>query len=594
MNFLTKLNFLFSKKEKAEFLIVLLGALLTGVFQAIGVASILPFINVVTDSEAIKKNYILAHLFNFFNFSSVENFLIFLGVIVFLLMVVGNTLSIFSIWMETSFVWKKNHTLSRELFRRYLSMSYAFFLDQRTSELGKNVLDEVRQLTSKFLLPLVRMITSVIIVIIISFLLLYVNFLATILAAGFFGLIYSLLYFYLADKLRRGGKEYLQQNKERYEVSAEALGGIKDIKVFSAEEFFLNKFTRSSENFSKVLSWHQIISRIPRYIMEMFAFGGVVGIIILLIYRGASVEKSLPLISLFVFAGYRLIPALQEIFKAISTLKFNKAILDKIYSDMSRKEFCQEDISLKRLEGSSISFEKIIALNDLCFSYPKSKKMALDNINLEIRKKSFVAIIGPSGSGKTTLVDIILGLLKQDSGNFKIDGVKVNSDNIRNWRSILGYVPQQIYLSDDSIARNIAFGVPEEEINEEQVVRAAKIANLHKFINEELSEQYETFVGERGVRLSGGQKQRVGIARALYHDPEILLFDEATSALDDKTEDEVLKAIEKIAKKKTMIVIAHRLTTVRNCDKIYMIKNGKIEKMDSYKDLVNNKSNYYQ
>jgi ATP-binding cassette subfamily C protein len=586
----SKLNDLFNQKERIQFIIVVIVALFMAFSQAIGVASVLPFINMVMDQNVIFENEWLVYFFNLFNFKTTNSFIIFSGFVVLGLLIVGNFISAFSTWIKIHFVWQKNHTLSKSLLRKYLSMPYAYFLNQNTADLGKNVLSEVQQLTSNLLLALTKIITDIIQVVVIFGMLLYVNFLATLFAVATLVLLYLLIYFYFSNKLKAGGKKRLEKNKERYKSSQEALSGIKDIKILNVERFFLQKFSRSSKEFSHIQSWYQVVGQIPRYIMEVVAFGGIVGLIIFMVSFNKPVQEIIPLISFFTFAGYRLMPALQEIFSSLTAIKFNRPVLDKIYFDMVGGGLNGQNLISKCEEIIPISFEKEIKLEGISFSYPNNEKMALNDISLEIKKNTFVALIGSTGSGKTTLVDLMLGLFTADKGFFRVDGTEIGKGNIRRWQANLGYVPQQIYLSDDTIARNIAFGISDEKIDLKKVENVSKMACLHDFVKNELAEGYDTFIGERGVRLSGGQRQRIGIARALYHDPQVLILDEATSSLDNKTEKEVLEAIEGIAKLKTMIVIAHRLTTVRNCDRVYLIERGKIVDEGSYDEIINKKS----
>ncbi|MDO9574114.1 MAG: ABC transporter ATP-binding protein, partial [Candidatus Contubernalis sp.] len=408
----------------------------------------------------------------------------------------------------------------------------------------------------------------------------------TLIVAGVLGGSYGLIYLKLSKRLSRAGRRRLAANKERFKAANEALGGIKDIKVLGRELYFLDRFITNSKKFSNLQSWNELVGQIPRYAMEVVAFGGVIILILGLLSVTSNAQGVIPLVSFFAFAGYRLMPALQEIYQAFTKVQFSKAVLHKIHRDISEEggrnlEEYRDMDSLKPL-----SFEKEIELNNIVFSYLGSNDRVLKDINVKIERNTSIAIVGSTGSGKTTLVDIILGLLTPQAGEMNVDGVLVNEDNIRNWQRNLGYVPQQIYLNDDTIAHNIAFGVPNAEIDMEAVKKAARIANLEEFILNDLPQGFDTVVGERGVRLSGGERQRVGIARALYHDPEVLILDEATSALDGITEDSVMKAIEKISKLKTMIVIAHRLTTVKKCNRVYMMSRGEIVAQGSYEELL--------
>jgi ATP-binding cassette, subfamily B, bacterial PglK len=465
-------------------------------------------------------------------------------------------------------------------------MPYEFYLNENTADLGKNVLSEVQQLTNNFLLPLIKIITSGIVTIVIVLLLLYVEFKTTLIAAAVLILLYALIYIYYSGRLKIGGKRRLQENKERYKKASEALSGIKDIKVLGVEIFFIQRFSIHSSEFSRLQSWYQVVGRVTRYLMEIVAFGGIVGLIVFLVARSISTDEIIPLVSFFAFAGYRLMPALQEVFNSATTFKFNKAVLDQVHKDMSTSDLRDQRKDDSDNQAEALKFKKGIRLENVNFSYSKGKKNALKDITIDIPKNKFIAFIGETGSGKTTLIDVLLGLLKPSKGGLYVDDNQIKGEKVKRWQASVGYVPQQIYLSDDTVARNIAFGLPDKMIDMEQVRKVSKMANLDNFIEDELKDGYQTMIGERGIRLSGGQKQRIGIARALYHDPQVLLLDEATSSLDDETEKEVLAAIEDVSKLKTMIVIAHRLTTVKNSDWIYVLKNGRIEKSGNYDEIV--------
>jgi ABC-type multidrug transport system fused ATPase/permease subunit len=363
------------------------------------------------------------------------------------------------------------------------------------------------------------------------------------------------------------------------------MGGIKFTKVLGRERYFLGEYSRHSKEFFNLQSWYEVIGKTPKYIMEIVAFGGVLGLVLFFIYTDQMTNEVIPLIGLFAFAGYRLMPALQGIYDSFTRFRFNRSVLNKIHYDMNEGGLSEVEVDFKELLPEQIEFKKNIKLEDMSFSYEGNRNRVLEDIDMDIKKGMSVGIVGTTGSGKTTLVDIILGLLTPTEGSLYVDGNKITEDNVRNWQANLGYVPQDIFLCDDTITKNIAFGYNDEDIDMRQVKKVAKMANISKFIEDELPDGYDTVIGERGVRLSGGQRQRIGIARALYHDPEVLIFDEATSSLDNVTEKSVLKAIEDVSKLKTMIVIAHRLTTVKNCDRIYLIDKGRIIDKGKYSEL---------
>jgi len=330
-----------------------------------------------------------------------------------------------------------------------------------------------------------------------------------------------------------------------------------------------------------------VIAQLPRFVLEAVAFGGIMLLILYQMKQTGSFNNAIPVISLYAFAGYRLMPALQQIYGSFSKFDFIIPSINKIHSD-----FVDLKILSSNLEKGSISLKNILYLENVSYDYPNSSRPALKNINLTIPVNTTVGLIGATGSGKTTTVDIILGLLEPRKGKIKVDEKIITKQNTRDWQRSIGYVPQFIYLSDNSVAANIALGVEPKDINLEAVEKASKIANLHEFILNELPEQYQTMIGERGVRLSGGQRQRIGIARALYHNPKILILDEATNALDNVTEQAVMDAVNNLSKYLTIILIAHRLNTVRRCDKIYLFDKGEIKSEGTFEELTKVNENF--
>ena len=581
--FLVKLNRLFNKKEKRQLFFIMGVVLMMSIFQALGIASIFPFISLVMNPDVVFENEKLLWVFNFFHFSDVRSFTITVGFLMLGIIVIGNLISALAVWLKNRFIWQKNHDLSTALLQRYLSFPYSYFLSRNSADLGKNVLSEVQDLTRSFMIPVLEILTDLVLVFLIFLVLMVVSPLAAFIIFFVFCVFYGVIYQSgLRAKLKSRGSLRLKENTGRFKSVSEALGGIKDIKVLGREKFFLDKFTRHSLEFSNLLSWNATVGQLPRYFIEIISFGGIIIFILLLMLSGKNILQIIPMVSFFAFAGYRLMPILNKIFHAFTQLQFNRSVLDKIHKDLHDSVI---DYQNSEIEVENISFERRISFNHVSFSYPGMEKPVFKGITLSIEKNTSVAIVGPTGSGKTTFVDILLGLLNPTEGEIKIDDISIDGNNVRAWQKKIGYVPQHIYLSDSSIKHNIAFGFPDDLIDMGKVKKAAAIANIHDFI-EALSDGYNAIVGERGIRLSGGQRQRVGIARALYNDPDVLVFDEATSALDGVTEDAVLKAIDNIAKLKTMIIVAHRLTTVRKCDMIYMLDGGCIEACGIYEELI--------
>jgi ABC-type bacteriocin/lantibiotic exporter with double-glycine peptidase domain len=372
------------------------------------------------------------------------------------------------------------------------------------------------------------------------------------------GLFYASIYMLVRKKLTQIGQEFTQANKERYQTCQEALAGIKDVMINNAEHGYIKQFEESSRVFARHIATRETLGQVPLNVIETVGYGCLIGLAMLLVVSGKEVSHILPVLGLYGFAAYRMLPAAQNMYRAISQIKFSEQVLSVL-----KPEFALEKDELKHIEKDStqyLKFEHSIRLENISFAYPnRIEAPILNNFSLEVKKNASLGIVGKSGSGKSTLMDIMLGLLFPQQGKIYIDDVELIPDNVESWRTLVGYVPQFIYLADKSIAENIAFGVPKEQIDFEQVKRVAQLAQLDEFITNNLKHGYDEVVGERGVMLSGGQRQRIGIARALYKNPQVLFMDEATSALDVINEDYILEMINNSLKDITIIFITHNL-----------------------------------
>ena len=580
-----KLLFLLNPNERknAGFLLIMIAIM--ALLDVIGVASILPFIAVLTNPSLIETNLILNTMFQFSKIFRVENsqqFIFALGLIVFLLLVFSLTFKAFTSYVQARFVLMCEYSIGRRLVEGYLHQPYSWFLGRHSAELGKTILSEVGLVIGLGLFQLMELLAKGIVAITLIILLIIVDPKLALIVGFTLAGIYLLIFYLVQEYLKRIGNKRLKNNELRFKTISEAFGAAKEVKVGGIEQTYIKSFSDSAKIFALTQASSQVVSQLPRYILEAIGFGGILLIILYIMSQTGNFNTALPIISLYVFAGYRLLPALQQIYYAFTQLAFVRPSIVKLTSDIKNLKPFNEN-----QDKGVLSLNKTITLKNIYYEYPNASRTALKNINLSISSKSTVGLVGETGSGKTTTVDIILGLLEPQKGTLEVDGKVITKQNSRSWQRSIGYVPQHIYLSDDTVAANIAFGVEPQDINLAAVEKAAKIANLHKFLIEELPKQYQTTIGERGIRLSGGQRQRIGIARALYHNPNILILDEATSALDSQTEKAVMDAVNNLRKDITIIIIAHRLASIKKCDKVFLLEKGQIKNEGTFEELKN-------
>jgi len=586
ISIIKKILKLLTAAERKRLYLLFVVMTISGLFQVAGIASIMPFLALITSPGLLKTNKILNWLYTSLNFQSTNRFLIFAGVAVLIILIVSNVLVFLTLWGSERFAWMRSHTISRRLLKNYLYQPYVFFLNRNTTILGKNILSEVQQAVKGVIVPMMEIFTTGILALLIIAMLVKINLILAFSLMVILGSAYIFIYRIVKRRLNTIGKLRFQTNAERFKAINEAFSDIKQLKLMGRENFFIKSYSKPSLEYSRHNATNAVITQIPRYIMEIISFGGIIVVVLYLLASGKGFGEFLPLVGLYVFATYKLMPALQTIFAGVASVRFSMQALDVLYKDMySFKEVSQES-SLEKRKTDVISLKKEMTLENITFSYPETSKPVIDDLNIIIKANTSIAFVGATGAGKTTIADIILGLLRPEKGRILVDGVEITDENLPCWQRNLGYIPQNINLQDYNVARNIAFGIPESKLDMEAVEYASKIANFHDFVMEQLPNKYQTEIGERGVRLSGGQRQRIGIARALYFNPQVLVLDEATSALDGVTEEEVFRAIQNIAKTKTLIIIAHRLTTVQDCDVIYILEKGKIIGSGKYDELM--------
>lgn len=581
-------------REQRQSLLVLVIVVIMALFEIAGVASVMPFLAVLANPELVESNPFLRTLQNLSRSASVEGFLLFLGILAFCLLISSAVVRSLGQYALMRFVHMRRYSIGSRLLETYLRQPYEFYLNRHTGDLSKSILSEVEQAIQSVFVPIAQMVAQSFTLIAILSLLFIVDPWVALLSGITLGSAYGLIYAATRNYLEKTGTARQIANQKRFKAANEVLGGIKDIKLLGREHAYLQKFLRPSHDFSRYMYVSAVLGQIPKFLIEAIAFGGILLLSVVLMVRYGGNEEDalghvLPLLGLYAFAGYRMLPAVQAIYQALSQLRFGAAAIDVLHKDLCGQG---EQQALPQGPIERIELERRVRLEALSYGYPNSDNVGVQDISLEIPAGSTLGIVGGTGAGKTTLVDLILGLLKPASGQVVVDQTEITISNVRNWQANIGYVPQDIFLIDASISENIALGFLPAEIDHTKVQKSARLAQIDLFIENELETGYDTKVGERGVRLSGGQKQRIGIARALYLEPKLIIFDEATSALDSLTEKELMQAVQTLQGDKTIIMIAHRLTTIEKCDTIVVLDKGRIVGFGSYSDLASENSTF--
>lgn len=591
LNTVTKILDLLSARERRRGILLLGMILIMALLETVGVASIVPFMAVLTDPRITEQQPQLAWLYSRLGFADIRTFQLFLGLIVFVALIVSVSFKALTTYALLRFTHMRSHSLARRLVEGYLHQPYEWFLNHHTADIGKAVLSEVQQVVTGALVPMMQLVAHGAVAVSLLLLLVFVDpVLAGVVAVGLGGA-YALVYVLLRDFLARIGTERLQANRERFTAVQEAFAGIKAVKAGGMETHFLRRFETPSLRFARRQAAMQMANQLPRFAFEAIAFGGILLIAMYLMARAEGVQQVLPILALYAFAGYRLMPALQQIYSQLAQLRFAAPALESIHGDLMSIPFSGPG-DFATYATTPLPLSSRVKLDQVTYCYPNTERCAVRSLSMEIPARTSLGLVGTTGSGKTTTVDVILGLLECQTGQLLVDDVVITHHNLRRWQQTIGYVPQDIHLADDTIAANIAFGLPAAKINQEAVLRAARIADLHDFVMGELPSGYATMIGERGVRLSGGQRQRVGIARALYPDPELLILDEATSSLDNLTEQAVMDAVRNLSHQKTIVVIAHRLSTVRDCDQIVMLEQGVVVGRGTFDELLDQNTRF--
>lgn len=568
-----KLRYIFSHKEKVKlaglFIIILIGSFA----ELLGVSVFLPFVQVLMDQNAVNEDEKLSFFYHTFHFESVEQFLIVIAIMIGIVYIGKNLYLTFMQNQMLKFSYQTRMGLATRLLTTYMREPYAFYLNKNTAELQRNLQYDTGQFMA-LVNAVLQLLAEAAVIVCLGLYLFDTSHSITAVIMGLLVLCVGTFFLISKKVSRRLGRQNEGYNAQLYQWINQSIGGIKEVKVLNRENFFIDSYRTVYKKLIKGAKNNELLATIPKYIVETVCIVGMlIAIVVKMTFGRKDFGAFVVQLSAFAVAAFRLLPSVGKVNAYINSIMYSISSLDLIYQDLKEIEgVSATDLDVKDGEISKWNLEREIEVKDITYHYPNSNAAVLKKVNLTIHKGETVALIGSSGAGKTTLADILLGLLEPVEGAIYVDNKNI-FEHMSEWHRLLGYIPQAIYLSDDTIRNNIAFGIYEENINDKAVDAALKKAQLYDFV-QTLPDGVNTFVGDKGVRLSGGQRQRIGIARALYYDPEVLVLDEATSALDNETEQAVMEAIDGLKGIKTMVIIAHRLTTIRNADSIYEIEDG--------------------
>ncbi len=560
-------------------------------FDTVGVASIVPFVTVLANPNSIETIIYLNKLYSYiqnYQSISIEQFQITIGLIVFFIFLISVGFKSLTIFFQTRFTMMCEYSIGLRILKNYLKNNYNWYIDRNNSNFSKVILSEVNQLVYQSIIPLMNLLSLILVASGIILLIFLFNPEIAIIIMIIFGSSYIFIYICVRKYLNTIGTIRNYVNKQRFHIISEIFNSIKQIKLQKLEENYINKFEKPARLYAENQVKAQIIGQLPRFLIEAVAFGGVILLILILMVNYKNFQTILPIITLYLFAGYRLLPILQQIYISITQIRYSNELIENITNELKINESGLNTFK----NNKKIKFDKLL-LKNIEFEYKNKKYKSLNNINLVIEKNQTIGIVGKSGSGKTTLIDVIIGLLEPRMGYLEINEKKLNNENLDEWKNSIGYVPQDIYLINDTILANIALGIEEKDIDIEKVQTVLKASCLHEFIQNQLPQKYNTIIGENGIGLSGGQRQRIGIARALYRNPEFLVLDESTNGLDSITENSIMNSILKLSNSITILVVTHRLITLRNLDRILVMNDGKIIADGNFNYLKEN-CNYFK
>jgi ATP-binding cassette subfamily C protein len=579
---------LLDKRERTMFIGLVVMMFLAGGLEIIGIGIVTAFIGIIINPHLIAEHRALNMVYDLLGATSVRQFAIYTAVALFVIFLFKNAYLALLVFLQTTFALNKEATLSKQLLSAYLAKPYTFHLQRNSADLLKNITVEVSHVITGILVPSMVLLTEAIVLIFILFLLAAIEPVVAIAVFLILGAASSLFIRQVRPLLTRSGQLRSISAGSRIKWVNQALGSIKQIKLSGKEAFFTGAFFESSIAYSRAGIVATTLQHLPRLIVETLAVTSILVVVIVIQGQGRDLQSLLPVVTLFALAAMRVMPSVNRITPAYNQLRYWFPAVEAIYRDLqfARDQGVQRSLPKRpeTTESMWAGFSSDLALCNLWFRYPDSQEWAIRDVSIRIEKGTSIAFMGSSGAGKSTLIELILGLITPDKGVIQIDGHQLN-DVRATWQKDIGYVPQAIYLMDDTIRRNVAFGIEDDQIDDAKVLTALRVARLEEMAAA-LPDKLDTLVGERGVRLSGGERQRLGIARAMYYDPEVLVLDEATSALDGETERAIAEMLSQLMHAKTILIIAHRVTTIKNCDSIFFIKRGEVADIGNYNQLM--------
>jgi ATP-binding cassette subfamily C protein len=578
--------YILTRREKIESAFLLCAMVLGAFFEAVSIGLILPFVAVLKQPDLLVKAQHVLPLLSDLNIRDPRQLFFLLGPALIALFALKTGYLILMYRWLFRFAMRKQVSLARQLLTGYLNAPYTFLLHRNTADLIRVSVRSVEEFSTGFVVNLLTVLGECLVVVALTSLLMVVEPLATLGAVVILAIPTAIVYRSTRHRLAEAGRTAEQSFASMVQWAEQSIRSVKETTLTGRRSFFIDQQNYHVQRFTNSLRSLSFLSALPRFVTDTLAVTAMVAIAAILLRGGENMQSILPILGMFALAAIRLIPSVSRLSGSLAQVRYRFASVEEIYRELRalRRRPSEPLPGAADERAAPIPFERALVIEHLSYWYPETQKPVVDNVSLEIPKGHWVGFIGPSGAGKTTLADLILGLLAPSSGRILVDGRDV-SDNLVGWQRNIGYVPQTVYLIDDTVRRNVAFGELQDEIDDEQVWRALCAAKVD-YVVRSLPSGLDTVVGERGDRLSGGERQRLGIARALYHDPEVLVIDEATANLDPATESTIVEAIGRLRGEKTIIVISHRPAFVRNCDCIYMLAQGRLQNRGGYSELL--------